>query len=208
MGEVVSIQPNLRQDDADLVEACRRGDRAALQEVFRAHTPYIERILIRIVGSGPDAEDLLQATFVAAIRSFPRFRGEAMVRTWLARIAIRTAHEALRRPDRRRRVRMAPEDARWEAEEGARDDRRLEQQLDARRRIERLQHHLSAIGPKKRIAFVLHVFEGRSMEDVAALMGASRAATKSRVFFARRELLKRAGNDPALKDLVSQESER
>ena len=50
------------------------------------------------------------------------------------------------------------------------------------RRIARLEMHLAALGPKKRIAFSLHVFEGLPLEAVAALMGASVTATKSRVF--------------------------
>jgi DNA-directed RNA polymerase specialized sigma24 family protein len=61
---------------------------------------------------------------------------------------------------------------------------------------------MAMIAPKKRIAFVLHVFEGHPIEEVAALTGASITATKSRVFWARRELLKRAARDPQLRDLV------
>src|SRR5262249_30826943 len=79
--------------------------------------------------------------------------------------------------------------------------------IDQRRRCERLEFHLSALGPKKRIAFVLHVFEGMPLEDVAALMGAGLPATKSRVFWARRGLLKRAKRDPWLRDLGGERSE-
>jgi DNA-directed RNA polymerase specialized sigma24 family protein len=69
-------------------------------------------------------------------------------------------------------------------------------------KIERLEQHLRALGPKKRIAFVLHVFEGMPLEEVAALMGAGLAATKSRVFWARRELMARAARDPLLRELA------
>jgi DNA-directed RNA polymerase specialized sigma24 family protein len=61
------------------------------------------------------------------------------------------------------------------------------------------------IAPKKRIAFVLHVFEGRPIEEIATLTGASVTATKSRVFWARRELLKRAACDPMLRELVERD---
>jgi DNA-directed RNA polymerase specialized sigma24 family protein len=64
---------------------------------------------------------------------------------------------------------------------------------------------LEAIAPKKRIAFVLHVVEGYSLEEVATLMKASRTATKSRVFWARRELLARAGRDALLRDLLAKD---
>src|SRR5262249_6484757 len=77
-----------------------------------------------------------------------------------------------------------------------------ERGLDTRRKLERLHQHLEQVAPKKRIAFVLHVFEGHAIEEVAALTGASVTATKSRVFWARRELLRRAARDPILRDLL------
>ena len=54
---------------------------------------------------------------------------------------------------------------------------------------------LDTIAPKKRIALLLYVIEGYSIEDVASLMGATQTATRSRVFFARRELRKRLSSD-------------
>jgi len=51
---------------------------------------------------------------------------------------------------------------------------------------------------------VLHVFEGLPIEEVAALTGASVTASKSRIFWARRELMKRASRDPLLRDLVQE----
>lgn len=199
MGRVVNLAPEFTAQELDQVEACRKGDRRALQAVFVAHAPYLERILGRIVGSKAEVEDLLQATFLAAIHAFPRFRGEAKVRTWLARIAIRTAHDRIRSAAWKRRADLP------DLEDGADPQSLLdvpEASLDTRRRAHRLQHHLDAIAPKKRIAFSLHVFEGLPMEEVAALTGASVTATKSRVFWARRELLKRASRDPLLRDLA------
>lgn len=183
------------EQEADLVEACRGGDRAALQQVFSEHAPFLERLLTRVAGPGDEVEDLLQMTLMAAMKAFPGFRGEARVRTWLSRIAIRVAQEHLRKPERTRRARLTVvEDARTEDESRAPD-----RNLETRRMMERLYHHLDAIGPKKRVAFVLHVFEGHSVEQVAALVGASLTATKSRVFWARKELIARASKDPVLR---------
>lgn len=198
MGRLVNLHPQAEVAEPDLIEACRRGERQALERVFNAHAPYLERVLRRVAGPALDLEDLLQTTLMAAIQAFPRFRGEAHVRTWLARIAVHTAHDRLRSASVRRRVDMPDlELAAMSAEEDEPD-----QALERRRRLERLDYHLSALGPKKRIAFVLHVFEGMPLEEVAALMGAGVPATKSRVFWARRELLRRASRDPLLRDLA------
>ena len=201
MGELLELRQRatVPVSEPDLVETCRRGERAALQTVFRAHAPYLERLLARVIGPSADIEDVLQATFLGAITAFPRFRGEAQVRTWLARIAIRIAHERLRRAEHRRRGELPSlELVADESEQMLRG----EHGVDTRRQIERLYHHLDALGPKKRLAFVLHVFDGHPLEDVAALMDASVPATKSRVFWARRELVRRAARDPLLRDLL------
>jgi RNA polymerase sigma-70 factor (ECF subfamily) len=202
VGNLVNIraqQPVSPWEPDDLIEACRRGERRALEVVFTTHAPYLERLLARLVGSSLEVEDLLQSTFVAAIGAFARFRGEAQVRTWLARIAIRVAQERLRRAEHRRRGDLPGLE---DAPDARVPHAHAELDLDARRRVERLHAHMAMIAPKKRIAFVLHVFEGHPIEEVAALTGASVTATKSRVFWARRELLKRAARDPQLRDLV------
>lgn len=184
----------------ELVDACRRGDRAALETVLRAHARDVERLLVRLIGPGADVEDLLQLTLVGAVESFPRFRGEASVRTWLARIAVNVVREHLRRPERKRRVSLE-----LVTEEPAAELAPADAITEHRRRLERLYHHLGAVPAKQRIAFVLHVFEGRPIDEVAALMRATQTATKSRIFLARRELLRRARRDPALRDDLARE---
>lgn len=180
-----------------LIDACRRGDRDALEQVFRDESPALQHMIARLVGPGPDVDDLLQGTLVTAIGAFPRFRGEASVRTWLTGIAIRVVHAHLRRPDRTRR---APLQA--IAGEPASTDAPIDQRVDARRRLERLHDHLDAIDPKQRIAFVLHVIEGRPIDEVAALVDATRTATRSRVFWARLRLMARLRRDPWFHDVA------
>ena len=184
-------EPNLAE-----IDACRRGDRRALEAVFSRESPMLERQIARLVGPGADVEDLLQVTLVEAIGAFPRYRGEASVRTWLARIAVHVVHRHLRSPERRRQTSL-------ELLANVADRAPVADEIaDSRRKVERVYHHLDAIGPMKRIAFILHVLEGRSIAEVAALVGASKMATKSRVFWARKSLLARARKDPQLVDLL------
>lgn len=179
----------------DLVERCKAGDRAALEEVLSAHAAVLQRVITRLVGAGPDAEDVLHATFVAAMDAFPSFRGEARVSTWLSRIAVHVAIDALRH--RQRRAGSAPDTDASEvpaALDGA------DERVQARRELVRLNHILDALPPLRRVAFVLFVIEGRTLEEVAALTGATVMATKSRVFWARRAVLARAKKDPLLRE--------
>lgn len=179
-----------------LIEGCRRGERAALEQVFRSESPYLERVLARIVGRSSELEDLLQQTLEHAIRAFPSYREEAAVRTWLTRIAVRTALHHLRHPAQKRRANL-------ELIEGGRNDvasSRPLHEADARARLRILYEHLDRLDPKHRLAFVLFQIEGRSMEEVAGLMEARVSTTKSRVMWARRKLYARLARDPRTRE--------
>jgi RNA polymerase sigma-70 factor (ECF subfamily) len=178
---------------AEELDACRRGERAALDRVFRAHASVLERLLARLVGPHGDVEDLLQETFIAAIHAFPRFRGEASVRSWLHRIAVHVAHKELRRPRRRREAPIEMLGAEIAGNEASTTDRIAASQL-----ANALYRHLDKLDARKRIAIVLHVVEGYSVAEIAALTGASQTATKSRLFWARRALLASMHRDPSL----------
>ncbi len=194
---MASAEPRSTQVDPELIDACRRGERDALERVLRQYSPAIERLLLRLAGPGPDLEDLLQRTMMAIVQAFPRFRGEAAVQSWMMRIAVNVVRQHWRVPEKRKRVKLGlvPVDDDVDDSPGA------DVLTDQRRQLTRLFHHLEKIGEKKRLAFSLHVFEGLSIEKVAALMGASKAATKSRVFWARRALMAKAKKDPALRPL-------
>jgi RNA polymerase sigma-70 factor (ECF subfamily) len=175
---------------ADQVDACRRGDRAAMEAVFRAHAEGLARLLTRIVGPSIEIEDLLQDTFAAAIGAFRTFRGEASIKTWLYRIAIHVAHQHLRRPRHRREIELPDADAVAREPSAAVSP-------ELREIAARLYAHLDALDATKRIALVLYAIEGHSIDEIAALVGASKAATRSRIFWARRALMKRMRRDPA-----------
>lgn len=179
-----------------LVEACRRGERAALEQVLRAESPYLERVLARMSGKSGELEDLLQQTLEHAIRAFPSYRGEAAVRTWLTRIAVRTALHYLRHPAQKRRAAL-------EVIEGGRAEvahSRPAHEAEARVGLRILYEHLDRLDPKHRLAFVLFQIEGRSMEEIASLMESNVSTTKSRVMWARRKLYARLAKDPRARE--------
>jgi RNA polymerase sigma-70 factor (ECF subfamily) len=196
----LSPQGQAAQYAGSTLEACRRGDRHALESVFRSEASALERLIARLVGNHADVEDLLQTTLIEAIGAFPRYRGEASVRAWLTGIAVHVVHAHFRHPERKRKVALElitePTDA----------APRADARVHSRRQLESVNRYLDRLSPKNRIAFILHVFLGYPIEEVAALVGASRVATKSRVFLARRALLSSARNDPILAEWFSSSS--
>jgi RNA polymerase sigma-70 factor, ECF subfamily len=188
-----------REPEPAFVAACRARDPSALDRFYRDHVGVVERSLGRLVGPTADLEDLVQSTFVQAIRSFPTYRGEASLKTWLVRIAVHVALNELRRGVRR----SVPLELLPPAQEPA-DQAPLPDRVIADRQTAlRLHRLLDKLTPPKRIAFLLYAVLGHSVEEVAALMGSGRATTRSRIWFARRELAVLLRKDPRLRAVLA-----
>lgn len=191
MSMVSPATPALAEDDLALARRCASGDPAAQRQLFREQRARVHRTLFRILGSNREMEDLLQEVFIEVFRSLDRYRGEAKLSTWIARITSRVAmaHIGKRRP---------PAQSLDALPEVAAREPSAEQVAVVREAAERLYRALDRVEAVQRIAFALHVIEGLPLREVADVMEASLVATKSRVWRARRELERRASRDPLL----------
>jgi RNA polymerase sigma-70 factor (ECF subfamily) len=188
--------------DDPCLAGCRVGRPEDVERLFRAYGGMVQGVIGRLVGPTPDFEDLVQTTFLEALANLGRFRGEAKLSTWLCGIAVHVAHHHLRAGKVRRHVPLelvAEQHVQRPSAEPAAD--RL---LESRHLAGRLHALLDRVGPKKRIALLLYVLEDRSVEEIAALMKATQTATRSRMYFARRELRKLVKADPELRELVAE----
>src|SRR5450432_238274 len=70
---------------------------------------HVHALCLNLLGNRADAEDAFQEMFIAVARSLPGFRGEANVKTWVHRIAIRVAVKL--RARRRSSDELGPEPA-------------------------------------------------------------------------------------------------
>ncbi len=183
-------------DDASLVERCLGGDRVAERELFRRERQRVHATLYRVLGSNREMDDLLQEAFLEVFRSLHRFRGEARLSTWIDTIAVRVAYRWIAR---KKHV-PAPIEllADVEAHDPSPDDR-----ANAREGLRRFYATLATLPAAQRLAFALHAIDGRSIAEVAQLVGSSAIATKVRIWRARRELERLAADDPLLREYLS-----
>jgi RNA polymerase sigma-70 factor (ECF subfamily) len=187
-----------RAERPSWIAGCCAGEPTAVAAMFSEYCETVERVIYRLVGATPDLEDLVQTTFIEAMRSIQRYRGEASFKTWITSIAVHVAQHHLRAGLMRRH---APLDLVPEARVAS-PMPNLEVQLDERRLSSRLHALLDKIPARQRIALLLFTVDGRSVEEVAALMGASQSTTRSRVFFARRALRAKIAADRDLAELA------
>ncbi len=190
----------LGSDGESLVARAQRGDAGALNTLVRAEMPRVERLLTRILGPRSDLADLVQTVFLELCRALPGFRGESSFSTFVGGISVRVARRAMR-PNlwnsRQNAMPVAISDA------GPSPERSRELAEGMRR----CQRALEQLSPDKRVAFALWVFEDMDLCRIAEILGASVSATRSRIFYAQKELRKRAMADPWLRELVGGDDE-
>jgi len=89
------ISPLMSDEDPDLARA-REGDREAFGRLVRRHQKRVYAAALHILGNHSDADDVTQESLVRAYRGLASFDGRADFFTWLYRITINTALNALR----------------------------------------------------------------------------------------------------------------
>lgn len=171
-------------DDAELVRRATDGDLDAFAEIVRRHENRLRTVLLRILDDSRDVEEALQDAFVQAWRNLGRYRGDAALFTWLYRIGV---NAALARA--RRRVPEAVDLSSLEAR-GLVESSSLgpEEAAEARALRARIVFGLASLPFEHREAVVLRDVAGLSNEEVAAAVGITVAAAKSRIHRGRLQL--------------------
>src|SRR5688572_30294036 len=87
---------SVSHDDHVLIDALRRGDRAAIAQVYRAHHRKVRAYAARMLGDRTAAEDVVHDVFVSLPTAIERFRSEAKLDTFLVAIAVNLCRRRLR----------------------------------------------------------------------------------------------------------------
>jgi RNA polymerase sigma-70 factor (ECF subfamily) len=179
-------------EDIELVERFRRGDRGAFDELVTKHYQRVCNILLHTIGASPNIEDLAQEVFIKAYYALRRYRGDSALSTWLYRIAVNVALDELRREKRRRIFTFTQAGEHELTEESvagfAAGGDRADVVLEQNELYETLQAALKKIPKKHRVVFTLREIEGFSYAEIAEMVSCSIGTVKSRLFHARLKL--------------------
>lgn len=181
--------------DHELVEKAHRGDVEAFRELVERYGTKVFKTAFRITGNRQSAEDVVQETFLRIHRRLGRFDHRAKFGTWLYRIATNCAIDHVRK-EQRRAARALME-----------NDQGLDGMTSPEPRADRLLHSaeigqavrrvLDELSQRERTAFVLRHYEGRSISEIAEILGIRGNACKSTIFRAVQKL--RAALEPIVR---------
>jgi len=174
--------------EARLVEAARRRDPEALEQIVLQHQKMVYNLALRLTRDTDEAAVVLQETFLKVFAALPRFRSRSRLKTWIYRIATNEALQRLRRRGHRTFVDLDDLEADPERDFGTvaqRLDRSPQDLLEDRELRERLEGAIGQLPPKHRAAFVLVDIEQLSLREAADAAGISVAALKTNLHRAR-----------------------
>lgn len=165
--------------EAELVAACRAGRREAFDALVARHYDRIYRLAWTMAGPGA-AADLAQETFLAAVKSFPNFRGDSQLGTWLISI-LRNQYSLHLRG--RKKWSLAPLEGEGERLPAPEPDMMEESVRTILERVKLLPEDL-------RLTLVLFYVDGLKYAEIAEALDIPVGTVRSRLFDARERLKK------------------
>jgi RNA polymerase sigma-70 factor (ECF subfamily) len=181
-------------DEEALIEAARRGDATAFSRLYDRHVESVTRRLSHLSGPSGNVDDLVQETFLRAMKALPRFRGDSPFRHWLLRIAASVALDDHRRTRRSLwRLFVKPE----QLDEAVAPARGAEAYAD----LAAVHRALARLSPRLREVIVLFELEGCPLAEIAAELRVPLHTVGSRLRRGReklRQLLLQAEQAPPL----------
>jgi len=177
--------------DLSLVRRVQRGDKGAFDALVLKYQHKLVKLVMRYVRNPAEAEDIAQEAFIKAYRALPQFRGDSAFYTWLYRIAINTAKNAVVSRDRspvEYELDRHSNDESYDMQGRMKDSEGLVLTDEIRSTVNAA---IDALPEDLRTAIVLRELEGLSYEEIAAAMDCPVGTVRSRIFRAREAIDKR-----------------
>jgi RNA polymerase sigma-70 factor (ECF subfamily) len=174
-------------NEAEIIARLRARDLEALGEVYRELGGAMTTLARTMLRDADEAADVVEDALLRMREAAPEFRGTRGLKTWALRIVANRCRDLLRR---RRFTAGRPEDFDPIAESGLRADPipEWDDTIDRARLLAALERAIDELPRDQREAVILRDRLGLSYEEVAATVGTSVAAVKSRLFRARAAL--------------------
>jgi RNA polymerase sigma-70 factor (ECF subfamily) len=169
--------------------ALQAGDQGELARLVDIYSERVYRLALKILNDPQDAEDILQETFLKAMRALPSFEGRSSLSTWIYRIATNEALMLLRK---RKHGNSSLDDVKYdESEEGERELQIIdwcclpERELISGEARKFLDKAIESLPDLLKLVFILRDIEGLSIRETAEALNLTEVTVKTRLLRAR-----------------------
>jgi RNA polymerase sigma-70 factor, ECF subfamily len=166
--------------------SAKRAEDVLLEDLVRQHSRLVYRIVYAALRSHHDAEDATQETFLRVLRYGRKLAVISDHKSWLARIAWRVAVERSRKASHKQEITLDDPEKGWAEIPSCASA--ADQAMQGSQAGALIEQFIAALPEKLRQPLVLSTIDELSPREVAAALGISEAAVRSRVFRARQIL--------------------
>jgi len=172
-----ALEPGRTALPEERLDGARSRTRPQLAELFEAYRKPIFKLCLNLTGNRTDAEDALQASFLAIYEALPSFSGGSKLSTWMFRIALRMA---LRSKGKNRQLDAVPADSTADTPADP---------VSRRETSEVLARAMGQLSAEHRMVLSLFAIEELSHREIAELLGIPEGTVWSRLHVARKKLV-------------------
>ncbi len=162
--------------DTELLQRARSGDQNAFRSIVQRYEPTVAATVKGMLGTGPEAEDVGQETFIRFYRALEKFREDSSLKTYLTRIAINLSLNALKRRRRLRDRFVRPEE-----DNMVEPSINGENEMDKEEQARMIRKAVEKLDPKHRAVVVLRMMNGYSTKETAELLEVPQGTVLSRL---------------------------
>ena len=178
-------------DEARLIGRLKDGDHDALETIFKIYSGKLYNVAHRILGEAADTEEVIQDVFWTVYRKAKSFRGNSQFSTWLYRLTVNAALGKIRRSKKSKEVEYDEFLPKFQKDghhlirpvvdwSDTLDEKYAEQEIHML-----LGKALDQLKPLDKSVIVLSDLEGLSDKEIAATLGLTVSAVKTRLHRAR-----------------------
>jgi len=181
-----------QDDEHQIIERCRKGDRDAFAVLVDRYQSLAYTVACRMVGDAETANDIAQESFLSAYTGLRNFRFGSKFSSWLTSIVLNKCRDLLRS----RRETVGVDEIAEIRQTGRRDP---EQEASAGESGEAVQKALDGLPPDYREIVILKHIEELDYQSISEILGVGIPALKVRAHRGRemlRKLLERSGVRP------------
>ena len=177
--------------DVTLVNAARRGDLQAYDQLVERYQERIYATVYHMTSNHEDANDLAQETFIKAHSALKSFKGDSSFYTWIYRIAVNKTINFLKQ--RKNKMSLSLNDLDFNVENDPElvafvSDKTPRRDIALTELQEKLNKAMQKLSEVHRMVVALHDVQGLSHEEIATIMECNVGTVRSRLFYARQQL--------------------
>lgn len=173
----------MKTDELHIITQILAGKTGEFAYFLDTYGTQVFSLIVRMVGSEEDAEELTQDTFMKAFEHLSSFNGNSSFSTWIYRIAYNTALSALRK---KQTEVLTFDDKLWNTVSETEIDETLDDETEEN--LEKLRNILELLPPDERALLTLFYEEEKTIAEIAHILNQSEGNIKVKLHRLRKKL--------------------